>query len=88
MHIAAVTEINQSLLPALVDLRDALDKKAKSFDQIIKIGRTHLQVRAFEYAVLLLHIVVGCNTLDPGSRIQRLCTTNNKWYREGPMCFT
>jgi hypothetical protein len=44
MHIAAVTEINQSLLPALVDLRDALDKKAKSFDHIIKIGRTHLQV--------------------------------------------
>jgi len=43
MHIAAVTEINQSLLPALIDLRDALDKKAKSFDHIIKIGRTHLQ---------------------------------------------
>ena len=52
MHIAAVTEINQSLLPALVDLRDALDKKAKSFDHIIKIGRTHLQVRDFEYAVV------------------------------------
>ena len=44
MHIAAVTEINQSLLPALVELRDALDDKAKSFDHIIKIGRTHLQV--------------------------------------------
>ena len=52
MHIAAVTEINQSLLPALVDLRDTLDKKAKSFDHIIKIGRTHLQVRAFDYAVV------------------------------------
>ena len=52
MHIAVVTEINQSLLPALVDLRDALDKKAKDFDHIIKIGRTHLQVRAFECAAL------------------------------------
>jgi fumarate hydratase class II len=52
MHIAAVTELNQSLLPALVDLRDALDKKAKSFDHIIKIGRTHLQVRALDYAVV------------------------------------
>lgn len=52
MHIAVVTEINQSLLPALVNLRDTLDKKAKSFDHIIKIGRTHLQVRAFEYAVV------------------------------------
>jgi fumarate hydratase class II len=44
MHIAAVTEINHSLLPALVQLRDALDAKAKSFGHIIKIGRTHLQV--------------------------------------------
>lgn len=52
MHIAVVTEINQSLLPALVDLRDALDVKAKSFDHIIKIGRTHLQVRTFEYAIV------------------------------------
>ncbi|CCM00895.1 uncharacterized protein FIBRA_02941 [Fibroporia radiculosa] len=43
MHIAAVTEINHSLLPALVELRDALDEKAKAFANIIKIGRTHLQ---------------------------------------------
>lgn len=44
MHVAAVTEIHQSLIPALTELRDALDKKAKDFDKIIKIGRTHLQV--------------------------------------------
>lgn len=44
MHVAAVTEINASLLPALIELRDALDAKAKAFDSIIKIGRTHLQV--------------------------------------------
>ncbi|KAG8936474.1 fumarase fum1 [Tulasnella sp. 419] len=43
MHVAAVTEINRSLLPALYTLRDALNDKAKEFDQIIKIGRTHLQ---------------------------------------------
>lgn len=43
MHIAAVVEITNSLLPKLTALRDALDKKAKSFDHIIKIGRTHLQ---------------------------------------------
>jgi fumarate hydratase class II len=47
MHIAAVTEINKSLIPALTELRDALDAKAKSFDHIIKIGRTHLQVCTF-----------------------------------------
>lgn len=43
MHIAAVTEINRSLLPALTELRDALDAKSKKFEHIIKIGRTHLQ---------------------------------------------
>jgi len=43
MHVAAVTEISQSLIPALTQLRDALDAKAKAFDHIIKIGRTHLQ---------------------------------------------
>lgn len=37
-------EINSSLLPALTELRDALAAKAKEFDHIIKIGRTHLQV--------------------------------------------
>ena len=44
MHVAAVVELRQSLIPALTELRDALDKKAKEFDHIIKIGRTHLQV--------------------------------------------
>jgi len=43
MHIAAVTEINKNLIPALQTLHDALDAKAKAFDGIIKIGRTHLQ---------------------------------------------
>lgn len=45
MHVAAVTEINQTLLPALIELRDAFAAKANSFDHIIKIGRTHLQVK-------------------------------------------
>lgn len=43
MHIAAVMEIHNSLLPALKELRDAMDTKSKGFDHIIKIGRTHLQ---------------------------------------------
>lgn len=45
MHIAAVTELNISLIPALSGLRDALDAKSKAFEHIVKIGRTHLQVR-------------------------------------------
>jgi len=43
MHVAAVLEIRQKLIPALTKLRDALAAKAKEFDNIIKIGRTHLQ---------------------------------------------
>ena len=43
MHIAAAEEIVRRLLPALKHLHAALDKKAKEFDSIIKIGRTHTQ---------------------------------------------
>jgi fumarate hydratase class II len=43
MHIAAVTEITRSLLPALDQLHAALERKRKEFDRIVKIGRTHLQ---------------------------------------------
>lgn len=43
MHIAAVLEITQKLIPALTDLHAAVDGKAKEFKDIIKIGRTHLQ---------------------------------------------
>ncbi|KAL1974204.1 hypothetical protein VTN31DRAFT_5764 [Thermomyces dupontii] len=43
MHIAAVLEIEGTLLPSLKSLRNALQKKVEQFDHIIKIGRTHLQ---------------------------------------------
>jgi fumarate hydratase class II len=43
MHIAAAEEITHWLIPALEHLRGALDKKAKEFADIIKIGRTHTQ---------------------------------------------
>ena len=43
MHVAAVTELTNNLLPALEELHIALRDKAKLFDHIIKIGRTHLQ---------------------------------------------
>jgi fumarate hydratase class II len=42
MHIAAAIAIRDRLLPALKDLQAALDKKAKEFGKIVKIGRTHL----------------------------------------------
>jgi fumarate hydratase class II len=41
MHIAAAMEIERHLLPALAGLQQALDRKAKEFSKIVKIGRTH-----------------------------------------------
>ena len=43
MHIAAAEEIVRGLIPALEHLRTALDAKADAFQDIVKIGRTHLQ---------------------------------------------
>jgi fumarate hydratase class II len=43
MHIAAVLEIRDGLLPALAHLQRALAGKARAFARIVKIGRTHLQ---------------------------------------------
>jgi fumarate hydratase class II len=42
MHIAAVEEIHRKLIPMVTKLRDALAKKSKEYEKIIKIGRTHL----------------------------------------------
>src|ERR1700677_4397465 len=42
MHIAAVMEITDRLVPAVSRLRDGLNGKAESFKDITKIGRTHL----------------------------------------------
>jgi fumarate hydratase class II len=43
MHVAAAKAIVERLLPGVGALRDALDAKAREFDDIVKIGRTHLQ---------------------------------------------
>jgi fumarate hydratase class II len=43
MHIAAAREIQTRLIPAIAQLEAALDSKAKEWDSIVKIGRTHLQ---------------------------------------------
>jgi len=43
MHIAAAQTWVNKLLPAVKKLRDALAEKSSTFNDIIKIGRTHLQ---------------------------------------------
>ena len=42
MHIAVVSELHD-MYPRVHQLRDTLDKKAKEFDDVIMVGRTHLQ---------------------------------------------
>lgn len=43
MHIAAAQEVHDHLLPALHTLHELLNHKARMWDDIIKIGRTHTQ---------------------------------------------
>jgi fumarate hydratase class II len=41
MHIAAASQLARHLIPALTKMQSALDKKAREFGKIVKIGRTH-----------------------------------------------
>ena len=43
INISAVESIHNQLIPALQELRNALNEKSIEFDSIVKLGRTHLQ---------------------------------------------
>ncbi|HTV29660.1 MAG TPA: class II fumarate hydratase [Xanthobacteraceae bacterium] len=43
MCIAASVNVKQRLIPAVAALRDAISTKSKAWDDIVKIGRTHMQ---------------------------------------------
>lgn len=43
MNIAVATEVKKNLIPAVKQLRNSLDAKAKQWKNIVKLGRTHLQ---------------------------------------------
>jgi fumarate hydratase class II len=43
MHVAVATLLDGALLPSVMRLRDALAARAGEFDDIVKVGRTHLQ---------------------------------------------
>jgi fumarate hydratase, class II len=43
MHIAAAERVARALIPAIESVRDAIAAKAKQFNDVVKIGRTHLQ---------------------------------------------
>jgi fumarate hydratase class II len=43
MNIAAAVNVKQRLVPAVKQLHDAIAKKSQEWDDIVKIGRTHMQ---------------------------------------------
>ncbi len=43
IHIAAATQIQTDLLPAVKTIAKALEDKSAAWDKLVKIGRTHLQ---------------------------------------------
>lgn len=43
MHLVAVSQLRQAVLPAIKDLADTFRQLADTYHSIIKIGRTHLQ---------------------------------------------
>src|SRR5215468_6868034 len=43
MYIAAAVNTKERLIPAVTALRDAINEKAKAWEEIVKIGRTHMQ---------------------------------------------
>jgi fumarate hydratase class II len=43
IHVAALEQIEAGLIPALGELRSALATKSQAFNDVLKIGRTHLQ---------------------------------------------
>jgi fumarate hydratase class II len=70
MHIAAAETINHSLVPALMHLHAALDKKAMEFERIIKIGRTHTQdatplTLGQEFSGYAAQVATGISRLKP-----------------------
>ena len=42
MHIAAASRVAEVLIPAVKQLRDAIEAKSREFADVVKIGRTHL----------------------------------------------
>ncbi|MET1027959.1 MAG: class II fumarate hydratase [Dongiaceae bacterium] len=76
MHIAAVQQVHDAVLPALAHLQKALEKKTKEFAKIIKIGRTHLQdatpvTLGQEFSGYAAQIALGIDRIK--ATLPRLC---------------
>ena len=43
IHLSSLISVKEDLMPALEKLRAALEEKSREFDDVVKVGRTHLQ---------------------------------------------
>ncbi len=69
MHIAAVEEIHGRLIPMITLLRDTLQKKSEKFNDVIKIGRTHLMdavplTLGQEFSGYVMQLTNGLDRID------------------------
>lgn len=48
MHVAAVTQLDDHLLPQARELATAIEAKADRWEKVVKIGRTHTSVKCSE----------------------------------------
>ena len=78
LHIAALTSINDDLLPAMKRLHHVLLEKSSNFAEVNKIGRTHLQdavpmTLGQEFSGYARQIELGIDRLqDSGKRLAEL----------------
>ena len=77
MHIAAVGQITDRLLPSLAVLRDSLAGREAAFSKIVKIGRTHLQdatplTLGQEFSAFVTQIDLGIQRIE--ATLPRLLT--------------
>lgn len=75
MHVSVGLMVNETLLPGMKKLHKSLAAKAKEFEDIVKIGRTHTQV----YLSILL-LIYFCKRLyirplDPSNPAQQSLVT-------------
>jgi fumarate hydratase class II len=76
MHIAAVEEVTHSLLPSVKQLLSTIDAKAKAFEGIVKIGRTHLMdavplTLGQEFSGYAMQIRLGIEAIE--ASLKRCC---------------
>jgi len=74
IHIAASRLVKNKMMPSLKLLRDELDKKAKDFVHIYKIGRTHLQ----DAVIMTLGDEFSGYTRQMDQAIQRMTTVQER----------